>query len=455
MPDMSTNIALLLLATFLALSLPCECRNNVADVSRMFLQSDNVEDKGTKWAVLVAGSYGYWNYRHQADICHAYQIMKRGGLKDENIIVFMYDDIASNSENPTPGIIINKPNGTDVYKGVPKDYTGNSTTAANLYAVLLANKTGLSGGSGKVLESGPNDRVFFYYADHGAPGLLAMPVGDDVYATDLNRVFKTLHESNKYKSMVVYIEACESGSMVDGLLPSNIGIYATTASNPNESSWGYYCDDSVYNTCLGDLYSIAWMEDSDAHNSASETLERQYKMVRERTNLSHVMQYGNMGMSQQYLATYVGKSEPIPSAVSNMGSMNPASIVNQRDTDLLYYQRKVEKAREGSAEKVAAKRALDEEIAHRAKIDGQMESIAKSMLGERVDAFSIANALRTAGSPVVDDWDCFKSSVRAYKRHCGQLTSYGRQYTRVLANMCNNGANTQKVESIIIQACSA
>ena len=34
----------------------------------------------------------------------------------------MYDDIAYAKENPTPGMIINHPNGTDVYKGVPKDY---------------------------------------------------------------------------------------------------------------------------------------------------------------------------------------------------------------------------------------------------------------------------------------------------------------------------------------------
>lgn len=46
--------------------------------------------------------------------------MRRGGLKDENIIVFMYDDIANDPENPTPGIIINKPDGPNVYKGVPK-----------------------------------------------------------------------------------------------------------------------------------------------------------------------------------------------------------------------------------------------------------------------------------------------------------------------------------------------
>jgi legumain len=75
---------------------------------------------GKKWALLVAGSNTYDNYRHQADICHAYQILKRGGLKDENIIVFMYDDIAYNPKNPRPGVLINHPNGANVYDGVPK-----------------------------------------------------------------------------------------------------------------------------------------------------------------------------------------------------------------------------------------------------------------------------------------------------------------------------------------------
>ena len=32
----------------------------------------------------------------------------------------MYDDIANNEFNPRPGIIINHPQGSDVYAGVPK-----------------------------------------------------------------------------------------------------------------------------------------------------------------------------------------------------------------------------------------------------------------------------------------------------------------------------------------------
>lgn len=47
-------------------------------------------------------------------------MLKRGGIKDENIVVFMFDDIAHNPENPRPGQIINRPDGPDVYQGVPK-----------------------------------------------------------------------------------------------------------------------------------------------------------------------------------------------------------------------------------------------------------------------------------------------------------------------------------------------
>jgi legumain len=66
---------------------------------------------------------------------------------------------------------------------------------------------------------------------------------------------------------VIYLEACESGSMFEGLLPNDINIYVTTASGPKEDSWGFYCPDThpasppEYDTCLGDVYSISWMED--------------------------------------------------------------------------------------------------------------------------------------------------------------------------------------------------
>lgn len=49
------------------------------------------------YAVLVAGSNGYGNYRHQSDVCHAYQTLLSKGYAAENIIVFSYNDVAKSS----------------------------------------------------------------------------------------------------------------------------------------------------------------------------------------------------------------------------------------------------------------------------------------------------------------------------------------------------------------------
>ncbi|KAI8566978.1 hypothetical protein RHMOL_Rhmol02G0085500 [Rhododendron molle] len=231
-------------------------------------------------ALVFVGDFSWY----LADVCHAYQLLKKGGLKDENIVVFMYDAIAFNEENPRQGIIINSPHGEDVYDGVPKDYTGDDVTVNNFFAAILGNKTALTGGSGKVVDSGPNDRIFIYYTDHGGPGVLGMPTSPYIYANDLIEVLKKKHASGTYKSMVFYLEACESGSIFEGLLPEGLNIYATTASNAEESSWGTYCPEEYpspleeYETCLGDLYSIAWMEDCDIHNLRTETLLQQYEL---------------------------------------------------------------------------------------------------------------------------------------------------------------------------------
>ena len=58
-----------------------------------------------------------------------------------------------------------------MYAGIPRDYTGGNVTAKTLLAVLAGDKAALKGkGSGRVLEAGPNDRVFLFYSDHGSAG---------------------------------------------------------------------------------------------------------------------------------------------------------------------------------------------------------------------------------------------------------------------------------------------
>ncbi|CAN7948554.1 unnamed protein product [Ixodes pacificus] len=168
------------------------------------------------WVLLVAGSRGYYNYRHQADICHAYLALHNHGIPDERIVVMMYNDIAHDPSNPTPGIIVNHLNGSDFYARVPKDYTGDLVTPKNFLSILQGEK--IEGGSGKVIESGSNDHAFVYVDGQGAYELIAFP-DDELNATDLIRVIKLMHEQKKFGKLVFYVGASESGSMFENLLP--------------------------------------------------------------------------------------------------------------------------------------------------------------------------------------------------------------------------------------------
>ncbi|KAK7311091.1 hypothetical protein RJT34_08988 [Clitoria ternatea] len=433
----------------------------------------SADAKGKRWAILVAGSKGYENYRHQADVCHAYQLLRKGGLKEENIIVFMYDDIAFNPKNPRPNIIINKPHGPNVYKGVPKDYTGDASNSKNLFGVISGNRSAVSGGSGKVLKSGPNDIIFIYYSDHGGAGLIGMPVdGDHILANKLVDALKKKHAAKTYKKMVIYLEACEGGSMFEGLLPNDINIYASTASNASEDSFGIYCPGFYpfapleYTTCLGDTYSISWLEDSDKNNMREETLHQQYETVRRRTlygNMdpgSHVMLYGDRKMNNDFLVTYIGASHAHinhQQNATNLRSSQPSSItqtrlVSQRDTHLLHLRNEMKKAPDGSEEKLKAQKELDVEIAQREYVDNVFHLIGDLLFGEG-NRSSMMLHVRLVGQPLVDDWDCFKTLIKTYERHCGTLSSYGRKYLRALANMCNAGISKEQLVVALSQAC--
>ncbi|KAM6543077.1 hypothetical protein CsatB_007524 [Cannabis sativa] len=219
------------------------------------------------------------------------------------------------------------------------DYTGHQVTTENLYAVLLGDKKAVKGGSGKVIDSKPNDIGSSYttqikealeflafglvkskldhcYQLHAV--FVGMPNMPFLYGMDFIEVLKKKHAARTYRKMVIYVEPCESGSIFEGIMPKDMNIYVTTASNAQENSWGTYCPEMEpppppeYITCLEDLYSVAWMEDSQGHNLKRETIKQQYEMVKERTanandfvnGGSHVMEYGSRSIRAEKLYLY-------------------------------------------------------------------------------------------------------------------------------------------------------
>jgi legumain len=201
------------------------------------------EPEPDHWAVLVTGSKGYTNYRHHADVCHAYHIMIKQGIPEDKIILMSYNDAVNAKENPIRGKLFNKPDGEDVYAGCKIDYEGDACNSHNFLNVLKGNATGVVGGNGKVLKSDENSKVFLYFVDHGAPGFIYFPdiENDKLYADVFNQTLLYMYENKKYNELVIYMEACYSGSMFQGILPEQYKIYVMTAANPTEPSRATYC----------------------------------------------------------------------------------------------------------------------------------------------------------------------------------------------------------------------
>ncbi|KAK2407251.1 vacuolar-processing enzyme [Trifolium repens] len=367
-------------------------------ISMAWMSGTNGDGIGTKWGFLVAGSREFENYRHQADVCHAYHVLKDGGLRDENIIVMMYDDIAFNARNPSPGHIYNRPNGPDVYAGVPKDYTGKDVNVQNIFNILRGDGTYLSGGSGKVLKTGPEDTIFIYFSGHGGERFMDI-INDMLWGEDLVAVLIKKRESNSVKKMVIYIEACQSGSMFDAYLKDN---------NTDEPSYPFYCPNSPdplpfgISVCIGDLYSITWMED--------------------RADLSYVMQYGDMNIVQDTLDTYMGANTiNTTTAIDNKSPQFKTTYkpLTSDEAKLLYLKHQLKIAPNGTEDHLKAQKDLDDEIAHRKRDDRKL--MWKHLFGKETSSDIM---LASIHHRAVDETNCLKMLTKTYKHFCGTFSKY-------------------------------
>jgi len=402
---------------------------------------------GDHWAVIVAGSNGWYNYRHQADACHAYQVLRRHGFPEDRIITLMYDDIANNQNNPTPGKVINHPLGADVYAGVKIDYRGEDVTPETFLAVISGDESRVAGdGSGRVVKSGPNDHIFINFVDHGAPGLLAFP-SSELHASELMRTINKMFMDRRYKQMVFYIEACESGSMFSQLLYPNISVYATTAANPMESSYACYYDQQR-NTYLGDVYSVKWMEDSDKEDLGKESLHMQYEIVKSETNTSHVMEYGNKTISTEVVAEFQSDTEhtkPEPIVLPKV----PLDAVPSGDVRQSILQRRMLRA-ETDAEKHSLLVEYENLIKEREEIRMTMHHVVVMATKDHLMSQRIMVNRRE-----LVNFACYEPVAKAFDEHCYDLSQYEYALRNMyaLVNLCEEGVPSAVIMDAIVQLC--
>lgn len=362
------------------------------------------------WAVLVAGSNTFMNYRHQADVCHAYQLLHNNNIPDSNIIVMMYDDIAYNSLNPYKGVIINEPNGYNVYENVLKDYVGEDVNPTTFIGVLTGNKTMAKG---KVLNTGSDDTIFLYFVGYGGPGFISFG-NQRLYSHELKNILFDLYSANKFSLALIYMDSSFSGSIFTGELIPNMFILAITSTNPIQLNYACYWDEKI-GVYLADVFSINWLINTgNQMNIDNETIGTQFKILRNETNNSTVCSYGDMNIFNLLIKQFFG----INNGIKNI-------IHSNKITDFI------------QTDHIKLKTLIN--FSSKSEINDEILSIKKydEMFKEKYDLikkYKPTNCHVNQNDYI--DTICLKNLIDKFEQMNGQLTEYGMKYMAVFAEEC-------------------
>lgn len=280
----------------------------------------------------------------------------------------------------------------------------------------------------------------------------------------------------------MYATACESGSMFSAKFLKKINVFATTAANGMEASWGTYCPPSdqvngkELGTCLGDLYSVNWMEDSDLTDLSGESLTDQFKRVRKATNRSHVHQFGSKTVPKEIVGNFQSNydqgdsDEPLQHHKGeNLGTLpastltstsKASSAVDAHDIELVLAFYKYLRASPGPDRRALAD-TLVKQIHTRESDDVLFEKI-RALYSQQIKQLLLQNR-----EP--EDFECQDQVLRIFEKQCAQppshrhsgdpnigrgFTGYSLKYAGVLTDLCESPMPVDQIEAILKDACA-
>lgn len=238
-------------------------------------------------AVLICGSEGWHNYRHQADLLHVYNTLKENHYSDNDIILIMRDDIAFNPKNPYQGVIKVSPDGENLYHDVVIDYRADTLSTKDIENILLGNQ---SERLSTVLESTDTDNVLLYWTGHGTNKSFSWLETREKFTDEqMGRTVRKMYDDRKYQSMLIFTEPCYSGSVVKAIEGTPL-VLGFSAASESESS---YADN--FSNELGiwmcDRFTLNLMRIYEEHEYID--LLDTYKKLNTSTLGSHVQVYNS------------------------------------------------------------------------------------------------------------------------------------------------------------------
>merc|ERR1712072_1572109 len=199
-------------------------------------------------------------------------------------------------------------------------------------------------------------------------------------------------------------------------------------------------------SCLGDEFSVRWMEDSDASSLNAETVGQQFSKVKVAVKKSHVQEYGVNSFDLEPVGDFEGLKGQL-SAMAPVASVEGNGVDSRQvEVHQAYYQ--VMRA-ETAQKRKEAEQELEAVLAQRSAADVKFAKIASA-------ACETANCLSQEmleGPIETFNMACHKASLETVVEHCGSFPDYSLRYSRLFANLCEIGMDQRTVQKAIETGC--
>lgn len=239
------------------------------------------EELKDRYAVVMATSTGFTNYRHQADALDIYRLLRNAGYDDDHIVLITEDDLAGNKDNPHPGVVHVTPGGENLHQNIVNDYKISQITPEDLGNILAGKVTERTP---QVVHGGKNTNVLFFWSGHGKYDNLFNWGADGTITSDQIHTILQGAQDN-FRKMLFVMETCYSGSLGEGL-PQIPGLLLLTACAPGEKSHADVLENSIY---LSNAFTRVFRETVEKNPEIN--FYNLYTELVRHTTASHAMLY--------------------------------------------------------------------------------------------------------------------------------------------------------------------
>ncbi|KAL4470857.1 hypothetical protein ABPG72_016403 [Tetrahymena utriculariae] len=205
-------------------------------------------EKAHDLKVIIMSTSKFWfNFRQATNTLLIYDILKKNGVRDEDIILMIPENSACNPRNNNPGVVchLEQESEPNLYRNSEIDYKLSDVNVHTLTNMLRGKYHRYTPRS-KRLVTNKNTKILTYFTGHGGSGYIKMQDTDVMMDEEMRVALEEFNLKNFYNEMLMFSDSCSAATIFEKLRPdTNPNIFGIGSSSRGQYSYSFGKDSNI------------------------------------------------------------------------------------------------------------------------------------------------------------------------------------------------------------------